>query len=176
MNLAMDLIREALLGGSGGGGGGGGGIAELIKTQSLGTLSTTSTTEVNTGLTISVPNANVYDILIVLTKAKESAVDYHIGTATFLCLNKQTFNGILNITNVTTIKNKYVMSYRHNTNGDYIRSSSGSTEYGVYVKNTSYTDNIDVSTVYMKYNSTESGTINGDFDAYVYGIKFPVEI
>ena len=172
MNLAMDLIREALLGG--GGGGGGGGIAELIKTQSLGTLSTTSTTEVNTGLTISVPNANVYDILIVLTKAKESPVDYHIGTATILCLNKQDYTG--NITNVTTIKNKYMMSHRHSSGGDYIRSGSGSTEYGVYVKNTSYTDNIDVSTVYMKYNSTESGTINGDFDAYVYGIKFPVEI
>lgn len=173
MNLAMDLIREALLGGSGGGGGGGG-IAELIKTESLGALSTTSTTEVNTGLTISVPNANIYDILIVLTKAKESQAGYHIGTATILCLNKQGYDG--NITNVTTIKNKYMMRHNTSSGGEFIRTGSGSTEYGVYVKNTSYTDNIDVSTVYMKYSATESGTIDGNFDAYVYGIKFPVEI
>jgi len=50
-------------------------------------------------------------------------------------------------------------------------SRAGTTKYGVYVNAASISGSTITLTMYQRYNSTSSGTINGSYTTKVYGVK-----
>lgn len=167
MNLAMDLIREALLGGSGGGGGGGGdGTMVLLKEQDLGKVSTTSTSAVNIGTVYVKDVLGLYDAVLYEVNAAEEKVGYHWSTRGIFWKIKSGASPSLQ--NVTHKSNIFV-----NSDGTkkYI---SGSTAYGIYPDGTPAASGSDITmTLYGKYSSTYTGTIDGNYTIRVYGLNFP---
>lgn len=150
-------------------GGGGSDRLVLLQTTSLGSLSTSSTSATDTGKTISLASttgwAN-YDLLLVDISVNTKTNGRHTSTVSGVLLT--------GTSNVTT-KNTYtVMSNKWNSK----LSSSGTastrqstTAYGVYINAASVSSNTLTLTVYDKYNSNSTGTLNGTYTARVYGIK-----
>ena len=169
MNLAMDLIREALLGGSGSGGGGGGGGLELIKTVPLGHITTASTTQEDTGKTIVIDDFADYDflLLVFMSNIDDDSVG-NICNVTMALVNKTGRNSSPTH-NVQGYR--YNMSRKLDSSVKYIYRNSNSTAYGVYATNGTISNGTITFPVMKKYNSS-IGTIDWDYTAYVYGIKF----
>lgn len=149
-------------------GGGGGGLT-LIQTTALGALSTSSTSAADTGKTItlaSTTNFTNYDLLIVDISVNTPTNGRHTSTVSQVLLT--------GTSNVST-KNTYsVVSNKWNSK----RSSSGTgstrqstTAYGVYIYAASVSGGTMTMTVYYRYNSNSTGTLNGTYTARVYGVK-----
>lgn len=149
-------------------GGGGGGLT-LIQTTSLGSLSTSSTSAADTGKTVSCASttgwAN-YDLLLVDISVNTTTNGRHTSTVTPIILT--------GTSNVTT-KNTYTVG-SNKWNSKLSSSGTASTRqsttaYGVYINAASVSSNTLNMTVYYKYNSNSTGTLNGTYTARVYGIK-----
>ena len=151
------------------GGGGGTDRLVLLQTTSLGTLSTSSTSAADTGKTVSLAQATGwqnYDLLLVDISVDTVVNGRHTSTVTPVILT--------GTSNVST-KNTYTVgSNKWNSKA----SSSGTkstrqstTAYGVYINSASVSSNTLTLTVYDKYNSNSTGTLNGTYTARVYGIK-----
>lgn len=149
-------------------GGGGGGLT-LIQTTALGALSTSSTSAADTGKTItlaSTTNFTNYDLLIVDISVDTPTNGRHTSTVSQVLLT--------GTSNVST-KNTYaVASNKWNSK----RSSSGTgstrqstTAYGVYISAATVASGKMTMTVYYRYNSNSTGTLNGTYTARVYGVK-----
>lgn len=154
MNLAMDLIREALLGGSGGGGGGGGMTKVFEKTYTVSTSSTSET--VIDSIEIDLEPGVWYYCRVVDTAGKRN--DYLLGGEYFLChivySAGQTFNNRV-IGNTTAITN---------TGAPYF---STSTTYGVYPKSAGSNN----WSICSKYNSNYTHNIDGDYKVTIFRIN-----
>lgn len=50
-------------------------------------------------------------------------------------------------------------------------SRQGTTAYGIYPNSISISNGTATITMYQRYNSTSTGTINGSYTARVYGVK-----
>ena len=149
-------------------GGGGGGLT-LIQTTSLGSLSTSSTSAADTGKTVSCASttgwAN-YDLLLVDISVNTTTNGRHTSTVTPIILT--------GTSNVTT-KNTYTVG-SNKWNSKLSSSGTASTRqsttaYGVYINAASVSSNTLTMTVYYRYNSNSTGTLNGTYTARVYGIK-----
>lgn len=146
-------------------GGGGSGLT-LLKTTSLGTLSTSSTSASDTGKSITVTGYNDYDLLIVDVSADTPTNGRHTSTVSMILLT--------GTSNVNT-KNTYtVVSNKWNSK----RSSSGTgstrqstTAYGVYANSATVSGTTMTIPFYYRYNSNSTGTLNGTYTARVYGVK-----
>lgn len=145
---------------------GGGGIGTLIKTQSLGHLTTTSTSEVDTGKTITVTGINDYDALLYVLSTDVQANGHLIGELCMITLaatsNVHTKSG----NTVATAK-----LYFKKSNSGVITSSGVSAAYGVYPKSGTISSGSLTLPLYMKYSSTYSSTIDGDFTVDIYGVS-----
>ena len=150
-------------------GGGGSDRLVLLQTTSLGSLSTSSTSATDTGKTVSLASTTGwagYDLLLVDISVDTKTNGRHTSTVTPVLLT--------GTSNVTT-KNTYTVgSNKWNSK----LSSSGmastrqsTTAYGVYINTASVSSNTLTLTVYDKYNSNHTGTLNGTYTARVYGIK-----
>lgn len=150
-------------------GGGGSDRLVLLQTTSLGSLSISSTTATDTGKTVSLAsttNWDDYDILLVDISVDTTTNGRHTSTVSGVLLT--------GTSNVTT-KNTYtVMGNKWNSK----LSSSGTAStrqstsaYGVYINAASVSNNTLTMTVYYRYNSNSTGTLNGTYTARVYGIK-----
>ena len=146
-------------------GGGSGGLT-LLKTTSLGTLSTSSTNAQDTGKTMTVTGYNDYDLLVVDVSVDTTTNGRHTSTVSMIL--------VTGTSNVST-KNTYtVMSNKWNSK----RSSTGTgstrqstSAYGVYVYSASVSSSTMTLTFYYRYNSNSTGTLNGTYTARVYGVK-----
>ena len=149
-------------------GGGSGGLT-LLQTTSLGSLSTSSTSAADTGKTISLASSTGftnYDLLVVDISVDTQTNGRHTSTVSQVLLT--------GTSNVNT-KNTYtVVSNKWNSK----RSSSGTastrqstTAYGVYINAATVSNNTMTLTVYYRYNSNSTGTLNGTYTARVYGVK-----
>lgn len=153
---------------SGGGGGSGGGLT-LIYTLSLGTLSTTSTSATDTTKTLSLgstTNYDDYDMLIVDISVNSPTNGRHTSTVSTIYLT-----GTSNVSTKNTIavgSNKW-NSKLGSTGTASTRQST--TAYGVYVYSASQSNGTLTVTIYYRYNSNYTGTLNGSYTARVYGIK-----
>ena len=151
--------------GTNSGGGGGSGLT-LLKTTSLGTLSTSSTSATNTNKTMTVTGYNDYDLLVVDVSVDTATNGRHTSTVSMIL--------VTGTSNVST-KNTYtVMSNKWNSK----RSSNGTgstrqstTAYGIYVNSASVSSSTMTLAFYYRYNSNNTGTINGTYTARVYGVK-----
>ena len=145
--------------------GGGSGLT-LLKTTSLGTLSTSSTSAADTGKTVTVTGYNDYDVLVVDVSVDSVTNGRHTSTVSMVYLT--------GTSNVNT-KNTYVVgSNKWNSK----RSSSGTgstrqstTAYGIYAYSATVSSSTMTISFYYKYNSNHTGTINGAYTARVYGLK-----
>lgn len=146
--------------------GGGGGVGTLINTTSLGTLSTSSTSAASTNKTLSVTGYNDYDLLIVDISVNSAVNNRHTSTVSFIILT--------GTSNVTT-KNTYTVgsnkwNSRLSSNGTASTRQS-TTSYGIYANSASVSGSTMSIPIYYRYNSNNTGTINGNYTARVYGIK-----
>ena len=150
-------------------GGGGTDRLVLLQTTSLGSLSTSSTSATDTGKTVSLAsstNWQNYDLLLVDISVDTTTNGRHTSTVTPVILT--------GTSNVST-KNTYTVgSNKWNSKlGSTGTASSrqSTTAYGVYINAASVSSNTLTLTVYYKYNSNNTGTLNGTYTARVYGVK-----
>ena len=150
-------------------GGGGTDRLVLLQTTAIGSLSTSSTSAADTGKTVSLASTTGwqdYDLLLVDISVDTTTNGRHTSTVTPVLLT--------GTSNVST-KNTYTVA------GNKWNSKLGSTgtastrqstsAYGVYINAASVSSNTLTLTVYYRYNSNSTGTLNGTYTARVYGVK-----
>ena len=146
-------------------GGGGGGLT-LLKSASLGTLSTSSTSAADTGKSMTLTGFNDYDVLLVDVSVDTVTNGRHTSTVSMVYCT--------GTSNVST-KNTYAVG-SNKWNSKLSSSGTGSTRqstsaYGIYVNAASVSSSTMTLTFYYRYNSNNTGTINGTYTARVYGLK-----
>lgn len=145
--------------------GGGCGLT-LLKTTSLGSLSTSSTSATDTGKTMTVTGYNDYDVLVVDVSVDTTTNGRHTSTVSMVYLTG---------TSAVTTKNTYTVG-SNKWNSKLSSSGTGSTRqstsaYGVYVNAATVSSSTMTLTFYYRYNSNNTGTINGTYTVRVYGVK-----
>ena len=150
-------------------GGGGTDRLVLLQTTSLGSLSTSSTSAADTGKTVSLAsstNWQNYDLLLVDISVDTTTNGRHTSTVTPVLLT-----GTSNVStkNTYTVGSNKWNSKLGSTGTASTRQST--TAYGVYINAASVSSNTLTLTVYYKYNSNNTGTLNGTYTARVYGVK-----
>ena len=144
----------------------GGGIGTLLKTTSLGSLSTSSTSATDTGKTMTLTGYNDYDLLIVDVSVDSVTNGRHTSTVSTVWL--------AGTSNVNT-KNTYnVGSNKWNSKVSSSGTAStrqGTTAYGIYANSATVSGSTMTLAFYYRYNSNNTGTINGNYTARVYGVK-----
>lgn len=149
-------------------GGGGSGLS-LIQTTAIGAVQTSSPGGVDTGKTVSLASTTGwqnYDLLLVDISVDTTTNGRHTSTVTPV---------ILTGTSDVTTKNTYTVgSNKWNSKLGSTGTAStrqSTTAYGMYVNAASASNNTLTLTVYCKYNSNHTGTLNGTYTARVYGVK-----
>lgn len=150
-------------------GGGGSDRLVLLQTTAIGSLSTSSTSGIDTGKTVSLAsstNWQNYDLLIVDIGVDTKTNGRHTSTVTPVILT-----GTSNVTtkNTYTVASNKWNSKLGSTGTASTRQSTSA--YGVYINAASASNNTLTLTVYYRYNNNSTGTLNGTYTARVYGIK-----
>lgn len=151
------------------GGGGGTDRLVLLQTTSLGSLSTSSTSGTDTGKTVSLAQSTGwqnYDLLLVDISVDTTTNGRHTSTVTPVILT-----GTSNVStkNTYTVGSNKWNSKLGSTGTASTRQST--TAYGIYVNSASVSSSTLTMPLYYRYNSNNTGTINGTYTARVYGIK-----
>ena len=144
---------------------GGGGLT-LLKTTSLGTLSTSATSATDTGKSMTVTGFEDYDVLVVDVSVDTNTNGRHTSTVSMVYLTG---------TSAVTTKNTYAVG-SNKWNSKLGSTGTGSTRqstsaYGIYVNAATVSGSTMTLTFYYRYNSNNTGTINGSYTARVYGLK-----
>lgn len=149
-----------------------GGADHLTKlaTKNLGTISTSSTSAADTGQTLSVTGFDGYDMMIAVCHTSTHTNGRHVATVR-----------LLNFSATSTSSTKTAVSMVNSTQHWKLSSSgtmqmrSGTTPYGVYVNAATLNANASprnvTLTIYQRYNSNSTGTVNGTYVLDVYGVK-----
>ena len=150
-------------------GGGGTDRLVLIQTTAIGALQTSSTSAAGTGKTVSLASTTGwqnYDLLLVDISVDTKTNGRHTSTVTPVILT-----GTSNVStkNTYTVGSNKWNSKLGSTGTASTRQST--TAYGVYINAASVSSNTLTLTVYYKYNSNNTGTLNGTYTARVYGIN-----
>ena len=149
-------------------GGGGSGLTK-IATKSLGTISTTSTTATDTGQTLAITGFDAYDLLICIAHTSPHTNGRHVATVRLLSFAATSTVSTKTSVVIATSTQHYKLS-----SSGTLSERTGTSAYGVYVNSgtisTSGTRTLTL-TIYQRYNSTSSGTINGSYVLDVYGVK-----
>lgn len=138
----------------------------LLGTKSLGTISTSSTTDTDTGQTLELTNYNDYDLIVCEVSVNTKTNGRHAETTRLAWLTAST--------NVTTKNGCSFATATHNTklsSSGTATTRSNTTAYGVYVKAGTISNSKLTLTIYQRYNNTQTGTINGSYTLRVYGCK-----
>lgn len=146
--------------------GGGGGELPLLATLSMGTISTSSTSATDTGKSISVSGINAYDALIVDTSVNTVTNNRHLCTIAYIWLTASSTVTTKNGGTIATAKLNMKISSSAVTT-----TRANATAYGIYPNSISISNGTATIPMYQRYNSTQTGTINGTYTARVYGLK-----
>lgn len=146
--------------------GGGGGGPTLLGTKSLGTISTSSTTAADIGQTMTVSGIDSYDLLIIETSVDTKTNGRHVGTTRLVWLTAGETIGTKNGTALATATWNAKLS-----SAGTATSRQSTTAYGIYPYSLSISNGSVTITIYRRYNSTQTGTINGSYTMRVYGVK-----
>lgn len=155
--------------GTNSGGGGGSGGLDLLYTYSVGSLSTSSTSAADTGKSLSLASTTGwqnYDVLVVDVSVNSTTNNRHTSSVSMIY--------VTGTSNVNT-KNTYAVG-SNVWNSKLSSSGTGSTrnsttKYGIYANSASVSSNTMTIPLYYRYNSNNTGTINGTYTARVYGLK-----
>lgn len=138
----------------------------LLAEQSLGTISTSSTTSTDTGLTVSVPGVNAYDGVLMMTSVDSVTNGRHACTCRWIWMTASS--------NIST-KDSFATAtatYNIKISSDGVATArSNTTAYGIYNSGSSLNNGVLTLGIYTRYNSTQTGTINGSYTTRVYGFK-----
>lgn len=147
---------------------GGSGLT-LLATKDLGTISTSATQAADTGQTIAVTGFDDYDLLVCIGHTSPHVSNRHVATVRLVNLAATTNVTTKTGTGIATSTEHYKLSA-----SGTLSCRVGTTPYGVYVQaatlSTSGTRTI-TFTIYQRYNSTSTGTLNGHYYMDVYGVK-----
>ena len=164
----MSVIGNPITLGSGGGSGSG--IGTLLNTTAIGAISTSSTTATDTGVDVTVKGINGYDLLIVEISVNAKVASRHASTTRLIFLTCSS--------NIGTVAGASLATATWNCKMANVLTNattrSNTTANGVFPNDCSITttDNGTATmNIYQKYNSTQTGTINGTYTARVYGVK-----
>ena len=149
--------------------GGGTDHLTLIATKNLGTISTSSTSAADTGQTLGVTGFDDYDMLICICYTPTHTNGRHVATVRLINFSATSSMSTRSGTSVATSTQHYKLS-----SSGTMTQRSGTTAYGVYVNGATIstsTPRTCTLTIYQRYNSTSSGTINGTYTLDVYGVK-----
>jgi len=146
--------------------GGSGGGLELLLTYPMGTLSTTSTTAVSTGITLTVPNAGQYPLMLVDVRIDTVASDKHVSTVSYVTLTGNS-GGPAGAT-INSVARSGEFTYRKGARRAIDFNSMSL--YGIYVNSATYSSGSVRMNMYMRYDAAYSGTINGTYTARAYGV------
>ena len=156
-NLASVVVNVA---------GGGGGIGTLLATQSIGTVSTSSTSAASLNVSVSVPGVNNYDLLIVESSVNSVTNNRHTATIGLIFLTASSAVGTKNGATIATAKlNMRISSSAVTT------TNVSTTAYGIYPNSCTVSNGTASIPMYRRYNSTSTGTINGNYTTRVYGVN-----
>lgn len=146
--------------------GGGTSRLDLITTKSLGTISTSSTSEasINQSIVIDKTDYDDYEIIVVITSVDSVVSNRHVATLGIVTVYGDSDASSKNSAYQPSVKT----NYRHN--GTKLISRANNTVYGIYAKGSQSNSKLTLA-FYQKYNSTYTGTINGSYTARVYGLK-----
>lgn len=150
-------------------GGGGTDRLVLLSTTSLGSLSTSSTSATNTNKTVSLASSTGftnYDVLIVDISVDTTTNGRHTSTVSMILLT-----GTSNVNTKNTysvVNNKWNSKVSSSGTGSTRQSTSA---YGIYANSASVSNNTMSIPIYYRYNNNNTGTINGNYTARVYGVK-----
>lgn len=146
--------------------GGGSTNFTLLGTKALGTISTSSTTDTDTGQTIVVTGWNEYDLIVCECSVNTKTNGRHTCSTKTAWLTASSDVGTKNgCTFATATWNSKLSS------AGVATTRSNTTSYGVYAKAGTISGSNLTITIYQRYNSTQTGTINGSYTMRVYGIK-----
>lgn len=169
-NFIAENIKNGIsifgLTGSYSGGGGGGGIGTLLNTTSLGAISTSSTTAADTGKTAVITGCGNYDLLVCEVSVDTRTNGRHAATISLIWLAST--SNITTISGATIATAKFNIKLSSNGTG---AGRAGTTAYGVYVNTATVSSNNVTLAFYQKYNSTSTGTMNGNYTARTYGLN-----
>ena len=144
----------------------GGGIGTLLATSSLGSQNITSTSATNINKSVSVSGINSYELLIVETSVDSVTNGRHIATVSMIFLTASSTVGTKNGTGI--ISNK--MNMKASSNGT-VTVAQSTTAYGIYPYSCTLNNGNATITMYGRYNSNNTGTINNTYTTRVYGVK-----
>lgn len=146
--------------------GGGSSNFTLLGTKTVGTISTTSTTDTDTGQTIVLTGWNDYDLLVCECSVDTKTNGRHAESTRLAWLTASS--------SVATKNGCTFATATHNTklsSSGTATTRSSTTPYGVYAKAGTISGSNLTLTIYQRYNSTQTGTINGSYTMRVYGCK-----
>lgn len=146
--------------------GGGGSGFTLLKTTSLGSLSTSSTSAADTGKSLSVTGYNDYDMLLVDVSVDSAVNNRHTSTVSMILLTGTSSVSTKNT--YTVVSNKWNSKLGSTGTGSTRQST---TAYGIYANSASVSSSTMTIPLYYRYNSNSTGTLNGTYTARVYGVK-----
>lgn len=141
-------------------------IGTMLAEESLGTVSTSSTSSVNLNKVVTVNNVNFYEALLVVTSVDSIINGRHACSCVWLFLNADT--------NINTKSSTTTASAKHNikiSSDGVATSRSNTTAYGFFYDGSSLSNGVLTLPMYVRYNSTQTGTINGNYTTRVYGFK-----
>ena len=142
------------------------GMGTLLTSYSLGTISTSSTSATDTGKSVSVSGINSYDALVVETSVNTVTNGRHTCTVGFIWLTASSSVGTKNAGTIATHKLNMKISSSAVTT-----TRASSTAYGIYPNSITINNGTASIPMYQRYNSTQTGTINGAYTTRVYGLK-----
>ena len=150
-------------------GGGGTDHLTLLATKNLGTISTSSTSAADTGQTLDVTGFDAYDMLIAICYTPTHTNSRHVATVRLINFSATSTTATKTGTSIATSTQHYKLS-----SSGTLTQRSGTTPYGVYVNAATISTTTPrkcTLTIYQRYNSTSSGTINGTYTLDVYGVN-----
>lgn len=148
--------------------GGGSGIGALLTTYTIGAVSTSSTSATDLGKSTTVSNIHNYDLLIIDVEVDTKTNGRHVETIRTAWITAGT--------NITTHNGATLATATWNAkagSSGTVTSRTNTTPYGVYAYSVSVSSTDGKATIafYSRYNSTQTGTINGSYTARIYGVK-----
>ena len=136
---------------------------ELLTTQTLGAISTTSTSGEDTGFDASIPNVSDYELILIMIENNSPSEGHHVVTYQAIWRYVTANTDFLGLNN--RLYNVYL------TNGA-LKTSAGSTSVvGVYVNSPAVSSGTITGNIYAKYTALTTGTIDGNYTLKAYGIK-----
>ena len=140
-----------------------------IATKNLGTISTSNTTATDTGQTLVVEGFDDYDLLVCICHTSPHTNGRHVSTVRLIEFAATSTSSTKTSATIATATEHYKLS-----SAGVLSCRAGTTPYGVYP----YSATLSTSggrkltlAIYQRYNSTSTGTINGNYIMDVYGVK-----